>query len=95
MANSQQNQSKDNSAIITGGVSSGATAAGIGIAAAGSSASTITWALGTIGGAVGGGMAAGLAVVAAAPLAVGAVGYGAVKLQNSEHHHPVSRQKIQ
>ena len=43
-------------------------------------ASSITWALGTIGGAVGGGMAAGLAVVAAAPLAVGAVGYGAVKL---------------
>ena len=80
MATSQQNQSKDNSAIITGGVSGGATAAGIGIAAAGSSASTITWALGTIGGAVGGGMAAGLAVVAAAPLAVGAVGYGAVKL---------------
>lgn len=76
MANSHQNQSKDNSAIITGGVSGGATAAGIGIAAAGSSASTITWALGTIGG----GMAAGLAVVAAAPLAVGAVGYGAVKL---------------
>ena len=80
MANLHQNQSKDNSAIITGGVSGGATAAGIGIAAAGSSASTITWALGTIGGAVGGGMAAGLAVVAAAPLAVGAVGYGAVKL---------------
>lgn len=80
MEKNQNNQTTDNSAIITGGVSGGATAAGIGIAAAGSSASTITWALGAIGGAVGGGMAAGLAVVAAAPLAVGAVGYGAVKV---------------
>ncbi len=71
---------QDNAAVITGAVAGGTTVAGVGVAAAGASASTITWALGAIGSAVGGGMAAGLAVVVAAPLAIGAAGYGAVKL---------------
>ena len=74
------NKGNDKSAEITGGLAGGATAAGIGVAAAGASASTITYTLAAIGGVVGGGMAAGIAVVAAAPLAIGAAGYGTVKL---------------
>lgn len=73
-------KTKINGPVCTGVGTGCATAAGIGVAAAGSSASTITWALGVLGGAVGGGMAAGLAVVAAAPLVVGAAGYGTAKL---------------
>ena len=69
-----------NSAAIAGSVAGGATATGIGIAASGASASTITWALGAIGGLVGGGMAAGVAIVAASPIAVGGAAYGTVKL---------------
>lgn len=73
-------KTNDNSATLAGGVAGGATATGIGIAASGASASTITWALGALGGLVGGGMAAGIAVVAAAPVAIGGAAYGTTKL---------------
>lgn len=73
-------KTNDNSATIAGCVAGGATATGIGIAASGASASTITWALGALGGLVGGGMAAGIAVVAAAPVAIGGAAYGTTKL---------------
>ena len=46
---------------------------------AGLGATGITSGLAAVGGLVGGGMAAGLAVTAAAPLAVGAIGYGLYK----------------
>lgn len=73
-------QNSNKTATIAGGVASGATATGIGVAAAGSSAATMTWALGAIGSLVGGGMAAGLAIVAAAPVAIGGATFGIVKL---------------
>ena len=53
------------------------TVAGIGVAAAGSSAAAMTSTLATIGC---GSMAAGIGVVAAAPLAVGGIVYGLWKL---------------
>lgn len=46
---------------------------------AGLGATGITSGLAAVGGLVGGGMAAGLAVTAAAPLAIGAIGYGLYK----------------
>ncbi|EHN93884.1 hypothetical protein ESOG_04732 [Escherichia coli E101] len=54
----------------------GATVAGIGTAAAGSSAAAMTSTLATIGGTVGGGMAAGIVITAAAPVAIGGAVYG-------------------
>lgn len=74
------------SAAIAGGVTGGATAAGIGVAAAGSSAATITYTLGAVGALVGGGMAAGLAIVAATPLAIGGAAYGITKIITRKKH---------
>lgn len=72
-------QSNGKAEKIGAGVAAGGTVAGIGGAAIGASAPTITWALGAIGGIVGGGMAAGLVLVAAAPVAAAGLGYVAVK----------------
>ncbi|WP_089674774.1 hypothetical protein [Escherichia coli] len=68
--------SNDTNAKKAGVVASGATFAGIGTAAAGSSAAAITSTLATIGGTVGGGMAAGIVITAAAPVAIGGAVYG-------------------
>ncbi|MCI1047792.1 hypothetical protein HWE05_31710 [Caballeronia zhejiangensis] len=69
---------KDEKAATAGLVSGGATIGGIGWAAAGLSAAEITGTLATLG--AGYGMAAGIAAVAAIPLLVGGLGYGAYKL---------------
>jgi hypothetical protein len=72
-------------AMVTGAASSTAgVGASIGtVAAAGSvtglSAAGITSGLAAIGGVVGGGMLTGLAITAAAPVALGAAGYGLYK----------------
>jgi len=71
---------KEKKAKIAGSTAGAVTATGIGIAASGASAATMTGTLAAVGGVVGGGMAAGIACVAAAPIAVGAAAYGAVKL---------------
>lgn len=68
--------SNDSEACKAGGAASAATVAGIGTAAAGTGAATMTTTLATIGGTVGGGMAAGIGIVAAAPIAVGGIAYG-------------------
>jgi hypothetical protein len=59
----------------TGAAGSVATVSTVG-AVSGLGAAGITSGLATVGGVVGGGMATGLAITAAAPLAVGAIGYG-------------------
>ena len=71
-----QNQKEE---MIAGTVGTVGTVTGIGVAAAGTSAATMTAALASIGAVVGGGMAAGLVIVASAPLAVGAAAFGVVK----------------
>jgi hypothetical protein len=63
----------DDNAKKAGAVGATGTVAGIGVAAAGSSAAAMTGTLATIGC---GSMAAGIGVVAAAPLAVGGIVYG-------------------
>lgn len=68
---------------IGAGIGAGSTTAGIAVAASGASASTITGGLATIGSLVGGGMAAGIVLTAAAPVAIGAVGYFGVKAVKS------------
>ena len=65
--------------VIAGVVGTTGTAGVIGAIAAGSSAATMTAGLATAGSIVGGGMAAGIALTAAAPLAVGAGAFCAVK----------------
>lgn len=65
---------------IAGATGTVGTAAGIGFAAVGTSASTMTGALATVGGVVGGGMAAGIAITAAAPIIIGATAFGITKL---------------
>ena len=78
----KEKQDKDHSGEIGlasgagGAVAAGATVAGL---AGGGSAAGITYALGAIGAAVGGGMVAGLATVIAAPVAIGAAGFGIAK----------------
>jgi hypothetical protein len=64
---------------IVGTVGTIGTVAGIGVAAVGTSAATMTGGLATVGAVVGGGMAAGIVITAAAPLAVGAIAFGATK----------------
>ncbi len=63
---------------VTGTVGSVAAVSGAG-AVTGLGATGITSGLSAIGATVGGGMASGLAITAAAPLAIGAVGYGLYK----------------
>ena len=70
----------NNEEIIAGTVGTVGTATGIGAAAVGASAAELTSALATVGAWFGGGMATGIGVVAAAPLAVGAVLYGVTSL---------------
>ncbi|WP_308538604.1 hypothetical protein [uncultured Neisseria sp.] len=67
----------EENAKVAGSVSGVGTAAGIGTAASTMSASAITGTLATIGG---GSMAVGIGIVAAAPLAVGAITYGLYSL---------------
>jgi len=62
----------------TGAAGSVATVSSVG-AVTGLGATGITSGLSTIGAVAGGGMATGLVVAAAAPLAVGALGYGLYK----------------
>lgn len=69
----------ENAEKIGASVGSGSTVTCIGVAFHGLSAAEITGTLGTIGGLVGGGMAAGIVLVAAAPAAVGGLGYLGVK----------------
>lgn len=75
----------DKGAAVTAGVAGVTGAAGsIGtVAAAGSvtglGAAGITSGLAAVGSVVGGGMAAGLLITAAAPIAIGAAGYGLYK----------------
>ena len=64
-------------AVGTGGAIATVAASGT---VAGLGATGITSGLAAIGAVVGGGMATGLIVVAAAPLAIGAAGYGGYKL---------------
>lgn len=71
--------SDDSGATKTGLAAGTGTVGAIGVAAAGTSAATMTGTLATIGSVVGGGMAAGIGVVAAAPLAVGGIAYGLYK----------------
>ena len=79
------NEKNDNGAAIAGvgaGVVGAAGSVGT-VAAAGSvaglGAAGITSGLAAVGSVVGGGMAAGLVITAAAPLAIGAAGYGLYK----------------
>lgn len=65
----------------TGAVGSVAAVSGAG-AVSGLGATGITSGLSAIGATVGGGMASGLAITVAAPLAVGAIGYGLYKWLN-------------
>lgn len=76
---------KTGAAISTvAGTATGATAAIVGVSAGAATgtagAAAITSGLAAVGGLVGGGMAAGIVAVAAAPVALGAVGYGAFRL---------------
>lgn len=65
--------------LIAGATGIIGTAAGIGVAATGTSAATMTAGLAAAGSLIGGGMAAGILITAAAPIAVGAGAFGAVK----------------
>ena len=83
MKNNNKNNNEDTAEMIGAGIGGVGTTAGIAVAASGASASAITGGLATIGGLVGGGMAAGIVLTAAAPVAIGAVGYYGVKAVKS------------
>ncbi|MGR0331834.1 hypothetical protein ACUU9X_28235 [Bacillus cereus] len=65
--------------VIGGAAGAGVGLAGVGVGVAGASATAMTGGLATAGSFLGGGMALGIGVVAVAPLALGAVGFGLVK----------------
>lgn len=65
--------------VIAGATGAVGTTAVIGVVASGASAATMTAGLASVGALVGGGMAAGILLTAAAPVAVGAGLFGAVK----------------